>query len=274
MTVSSQGTELPNIKLSSTDPTIAPGIPGIPNQLLIRTDTNQLYSYRGPLDTNWSPLGSPPSTPSTVAEHLEDFINGKDVNFLVDSGAGVGSITNLVGSRFVGTAQLLAGAIGDGVSVNSCQGFTRYLTIGQGKLTCEWVAVSEIPVLGTDFEVRLMLGTTNIQSLVALPACFGFQLGIAATGNNHWWAILDAVTKFDTGVVANLLPHKFTVIHDPTVGTVTWLIDSVIVKVFVGVPPANGLSGALCSTYKNVSAALGTVLLVDYQLFRYELTRP
>jgi len=58
MANASQGTELPNIRVTDTDPTLAPGIPGIPNQLLIRTDTNELYSYRGPLDTNWSKIGS------------------------------------------------------------------------------------------------------------------------------------------------------------------------------------------------------------------------
>lgn len=65
MSNSQQGTELPNIKNSNVDPTIAPGIPGTyPNQLLIRTDVPSLYRYVGPLDTNWEKLGSGAAIPS------------------------------------------------------------------------------------------------------------------------------------------------------------------------------------------------------------------
>ena len=62
----SQGTELPNLRVFNADPTIAPGIPGIPNQLLIRTDNNTLYYYAGPLDTNWIPLGGAVPPPATI----------------------------------------------------------------------------------------------------------------------------------------------------------------------------------------------------------------
>jgi len=106
MSATSQGTELPNIRLSNSDPTILPGVSGIPNQLLIRTDTNELYFYRGPLDTNWSKIGSGGGgvsglvLPSSLLADVNDFsIPGSDVatTFILTPVGAARSITGLAG---------------------------------------------------------------------------------------------------------------------------------------------------------------------------------
>jgi len=49
-----QGTEFQTLQVVDVDPTLSPGISGgTSNLLLLRTDTNQLYYYAGPLDTDW-----------------------------------------------------------------------------------------------------------------------------------------------------------------------------------------------------------------------------
>lgn len=54
-----QGTELQTIEICNSDPTIAPGLPGTPNLLLLRTDNNSLYYFKGPLDTDWALICCP-----------------------------------------------------------------------------------------------------------------------------------------------------------------------------------------------------------------------
>jgi hypothetical protein len=275
------GTESPNIRTFSGDPTQAPGIPGIPNQLLIRTDNNTLYSYRGPLDTNWVLLGSSGGgiPPSLGSEVLEDFINAAGVNFVIDVAPGTGIITSSPNTRTVGLAQLSPGANNSGVSVQTTQGFTKQINdVDLGVLTLEWIASlnnfpAVVPAVGSDYTARMLAGTT-IQSGFGNGLCLGFTLGLAENGNANWWAVLSDAVKFDTGVLVTTGFHKYTIVFDPTIPRIQWFIDGVLRHTFNGVPSAIGFAIAIYASIKSITAANNSVILLDYMYWKQEFTRP
>ena len=66
-----QGTDLQSIHVCDFDPTVGVGVPlGTPFMLLLRTDTEELYYYDGPLDTDWRLVSGggvgPPGPPGPV----------------------------------------------------------------------------------------------------------------------------------------------------------------------------------------------------------------
>ena len=223
---------------------------------------------------------TPPSgggiEPSQVAEFLEEFVNENGWTGSTDAGTGAATLTNLVGTKFVGTMQLETNAVNDGASVNLATSpganFAQFLTVGFGVLTVEWLAMlDDIPAGGNDFTTRLT-ASNLIPSGFGNGTCLGFSSGVAENGNANWWGILSAASKIDTGVAVDTAPHRFTVIYTPGTG-VEWFIDGVSVATILGVPPIDGQSTFFGANIKNLSA-VGPFLFVDYIWFRYDITRP
>jgi len=209
-------------------------------------------------------------------EFLEEFLNENGWTGTTDVGTGAATLTNLSGTKFVGTMQVETNAIGDGASVNLATAgganFAQFLTTGFGVLTIEWIAqLSDIPAGGADFTTRLTAGNT-IPSGFGNGVCLGFSSGVAENGNANWWGILSDASKADTGIAVDSDPHRFTVVYTPGTG-VEWFIDGVSVATIPGVPPIDGQSAFFGANLKDISIG-GVDLWIDYIWFKYDITRP
>lgn len=206
---------------ANVDPTAGAGVSGPLNQLLIRTDTPEIYYKSGAADTAWTSLsgsGVPlPTIVALIAAAIGD-IPQMGSTFLVWDDFGFGSWTAVVNT--VGGASLLSTvtmgdsspgvytstvtATGDATRLQSGTNATNTLYFGGGEVV--WDNIHNIPVLSNgvnNLVLRIGMGDTGTASDNTDGFYLEYDFATYADHNYRLCAASNANrTKVDTGIVA------------------------------------------------------------------------
>jgi len=274
--------------LADVDPTIGAGVPGPLNQLLFRTDTNQLYYKSGSADTDWTPFGMGTFAGSIVPTlpipdvsngfwYRDDLMNRTTSDYLA---VATGTNGNPVGdAQHPGIITQNVSVVGDAALLGIGAATASPILFGGGRWEME--GHFRIPTLSNgvnNIVQRLGFNDSNNAADAVDGAYFEYDF---ATYGDHKFRLCAASnsvrTKVDTGIlnVAGLETH-WEVDVNPAGTLVTGVINGVpsANNVASNIPVAAGrLTTARVQSVKQLGVGLLSVVHDFYEV-RCALTTP
>lgn len=269
-----QGTEFQTILSTTLDPTIGLGVRGgTPNLLLLRTTTNQLYYYKGPLDTDWGLLtpaatSYPPASPSPAPVNsilFDDFVGfaGWDT-FLLGGGATAGLSVPEAGT--CGLVAIATNLAADVAAIDLNQNWFEMQVFNLNMKTR--LKVSQNVSAGNDF--RSEVGFVNTNG-VLLSAGAYFRCGNAQNGNNNWNAFVSGAAAINTGITVGSagLYRDYEIIFNLVTNNWTFFIDGVLVATIAAQAALVGISRTLGYSLLQVGGLASGFITMDYMSYNY-----